>query len=201
MSSLGFVFPTNPSSDQINSLNTYLNNTYGNPDVPTSSLYGGGSGGQSVLVEGNSDTSMPTFSTTVTAVADNDSGSSLLGGLPDDPLLTLPTQTVSTGGQPTATGCAWYDLSCVYQNSGLAAQQDTSNVSAGAPASMTSIPVMSNPLSGIQTWLNSEFAGFTWGRIGSFALGLILIMGGLYLFGSQSSTIRGAVRTAGRLAA
>jgi hypothetical protein len=191
MSTLGFVFPSNPTPDQINSLNSYLNQTYGNPDVPTSPLYGGGSSGQGIAVINNE--GIPTFSTTVTANADTDNGASLLGGLPD-PLLSLPTQTVSTGGQPTATGCAWYDLSCVYQNSGLAAQQDTSNVSAGAPASMTTNPA-SSYLSGL---FGNTFAGFSWGRIGAFMLGLILIGGGLYLFGSGDANkiVGTAVRAA-----
>lgn len=135
--------------------------------------------------------SLPTFSVTSTASAgDDDTGSNLLSSLPD-PLLGLTQASLPSGATSGSTGCAWYDFSCEVNASGLGAQQDTSNITAGAPGTL-STPVTQLP--SVSSFLGSTLAGFSWGRIGSFLLALILIAAGLYLFGSQSKTIQGVTR-------
>jgi hypothetical protein len=132
-------------------------------------------------------------------------GSATIPELPslDSGIPTFSTTVTSTPLSSTSapsSGCAWYDLSCEFQNSGLAAQQDTSNITAGVPSGL-SAPVTQAIPSAVSSLLGNSFAGFSWGRIGGFLLGLILIAAGLYLFGSQSSTVRSVVRASKGLAA
>jgi hypothetical protein len=166
-----------------------LNSIYGNPDVPSSPLYAGGSGGQSILALPSTEnsSSIPTFSTTVYAQSPTSSD-----GLPD-PLLSLnlpnilpsaeTIQEQMASGQSTDNGPLGTGV-------GTAAQQNAPGVNAAA---------LNTPVSG-PAWLTSLLGGFSWGRVGAFVLALILIAAGLYLFGSQSQTVRSAVRTGGRLA-
>jgi hypothetical protein len=192
-----------------------LNSMYGNPDVPSSPLYGGGSGSTgygSTAPTSDSSTSLFPSSSLISSSAPGEAGlfdlesGGATGSMPTFST-TVTASPLPSGATPTSgtslSSCAWDDLLCQFQNSGLATQQNTSNQGGNAPSSVQSAinsPLVSNPLSSIQGWLNSEFAGFTWGRIGAFALALILIAAGLYLFGSQSGAVRQAARTARGLA-
>jgi hypothetical protein len=162
-----------------------LNKLYGNPDLPSSPLYGGGAGGQSTLV-------FPS----VTQPASTDLSSlptgfpSIPNGLPSIPSLTAGINGVDplealAGGSTTNSG-----------GQGITNPSLTQSVNpslSGLTNAISSIP--SSISSGLTGALGNQFAGFSWGRIGAFALALIMIAAGLFLFGSQSSAAKSAVKT------
>jgi hypothetical protein len=179
-----------------------LNSEYGNPDVPTSSLYGGGSGstGYGSTNPSSIAGSIPTFSTTVTASADPTDYTSSLG----DPLSSLNLPSGLPSIPSLQAGIAGGNAVTDWLNGLLGAGSSQQPYSALGSALGNTAPVPAgggcglNNLTACFGGTSATLGGFTWGRIGAFALALILIAGGLYLFGNQ--TTQGVISTGFRKA-
>jgi hypothetical protein len=159
-----------------------LNSLYGNPDIPSSPLYGGGSSGQSVLSQ------FPSVSPSASSYAVPLPVTSGMGSSTDAAFLnsltqaSLPTSATTSATSATANPCPWYDLVCQFTPAGQTAVPTTlGSLGSSISGAASSIGGMAIP----------GLSGFTWGRVGTFLLALILIAAGLYLFGSQSA--QGAV--------
>lgn len=131
----------------------------------------------------------PTFSTTVYGSSPDDSESSLISSLPD-PLLSLASQSSLPSAQSLQEGIAGGNAVTDWLNGflGAGSSQQPPSLLGSALGNTGPVPSIGSSISsGLSSFAGSTFAGFSWGRIGSFLLALILIAAGLYLFGSQSA--------------